>query len=346
VGQVVFGRYDLTPVPGTPPGDYGLEIGIYTEADPSGLDVLDQAGAPQGRRAMLGAVQLAVPAVTADRMEAPNSGRIDMGGGLVLLGWDLDRDSAQPGDRLLLTVVWTVESPPQEDYHLQLLVTDTTGQTLDASTFPPTNIWHPTSTWLNGQAWRGQSTFRLPIQAQPGKAQLSLQLVDMDGKALDSPTDVAVVQVLSTDHVFTAPHPQTLRQKAFGDKIALLGADIAPGSVAQGDTLSVTLYWQGLAEMDIPYTVFVHLLGPEGRLVAGHDGEPAGGTRPTTSWVPGEYVTDTHELLIPAELAPGEYAIEVGLYEAGAPAMPRLQILDEEGRIETDRVIFGPVQVE
>ncbi len=44
VGQVVFGRYDLPQVPGRPPGDYGLEVGVYTKDDLSGLDVLDSAG--------------------------------------------------------------------------------------------------------------------------------------------------------------------------------------------------------------------------------------------------------------------------------------------------------------
>jgi hypothetical protein len=109
--------------------------------------------------------------------------------------------------------------------------------------------------------------------------------------------------------------------------------------------LEVTLYWGALAEMDVPYTVFVHLLGADGQVVAGDDGEPADGTRPTTGWVPGEYITDLHLVSIPGDLAAGEYVVEVGLYDAGAVGFPRLPIVDEEGQIETDRVIFGPVEV-
>jgi hypothetical protein len=108
VGQVVFGRYDLRSLPGTPPGDYGLEVGVYAEEEPVGLDVLDPSGAPQGKRAMLGAVRLAVPAVTADQMAIPNPGWSEAGDGLALLGWELDRSEAQPGDRMLLTLVWSV----------------------------------------------------------------------------------------------------------------------------------------------------------------------------------------------------------------------------------------------
>jgi hypothetical protein len=97
--------------------------------------------------------------------------------------------------------------------------------------------------------------------------------------------------------------------------------------------------------MDIPYTVFVHLLDAKGEVAAGHDGEPVSGARPTTGWVPGEFVSDRHDLSLPADLTPGEYVVEVGMYDAGAPDLPRLQVLGEDGHAATDRVIFGPLQV-
>jgi hypothetical protein len=125
----------------------------------------------------------------------------------------------------------------------------------------------------------------------------------------------------------------------------LLGSDLDPERVRPGETLRVALYWKALSDMDIPYTVFVHLLGADGQVVSGHDGEPVGGARPTTGWVPGEYITDLHEVEIPDSLSAGDYVLEVGLYDAGAPSMPRLQILGEEGQPEGDRVIFGPVAV-
>jgi len=275
----------------------------------------------------------------------PNPVQLDMGGGLMLEGWDLDRMEAQPGDRLLLTLVWAVEAQPLDDYRVWVLLTDAADQPRYTGSFPPTNIWHPTSIWLPGQAWRGQNTFRLPIQAQPGEARLSVQLVDSHGVALREPAGLTEVLVLPTDRVFVAPQPQSPRRANFDNKILLSGADLLPDPVAPGEVLDVALYWQAQVEMDIPYTVFVHLLGPDGRVVAGHDAEPQDGVRPTTGWVPGEYITDPHRVSIPLDLAPGEYVIEVGLYDAGVPAMPRLPLLNEEGQVETDRVIFGPVQV-
>jgi hypothetical protein len=345
-GQVVFGRYDLSPMPGTPPGDYGLDVGVYTEADPAGLDVLDTAGAPQGKRVILGAVRLSVPAVSSDQLEIPHEAQAEVGDGLVLLGWDLDRVEAQPGDRLLLTLLWSVESRPAGDYGVAIHLTDSAGQTLDAGVFPLTNSWHPTSAWLEGQAWRGQNTFRLPIDTQTGRASLSMQLVDSTTAAALGPSvELATIQVNPTSRVFTPPAPQATRRANFEDKAMLLGSDLEPERVRPGETLRVTLYWKALSDMDIPYTVFVHLLGSDGQVASGHDGEPARGTRSTTGWVPGEYITDPHEVKVPEGLNPGDYVLEVGLYDAGAPSMPRLQILGEEGQPEGDRVIFGPVAV-
>jgi 4-amino-4-deoxy-L-arabinose transferase-like glycosyltransferase len=345
VGQVVFGRYDLKLLPGAPPGDYGLEVGVYTEENLAGLDVLDAAGAAQGKRAMLGAVALAVAAARPDEVEVPHPQPSALGDGLGLLGWDLDRTQAQPGDKLLLTLFWLVEAQPRADDTVWVLITDAAGRARGAGPFLPTNAWHPTSIWLPGQAWRGQIPFRLPVETEPGAARLAVQLIGPDGSPAGPPAELTTLHVSATNRVFVAPEPQARRRANFEDLVALIGADLAPSPVAPGGVIRVLLYWQALAEMDVQYSVFVHLLDVEGQVIAGHDGEPAFGARPTTGWVPGEYVADAHDLLVPAGLAPGEYIVEVGMYDAGVPGMPRLSILGDEGQAQVDRVIFGPVPV-
>jgi hypothetical protein len=172
-----------------------------------------------------------------------------------------------------------------------------------------------------------------------------VQLLDAAGEPLGPTVAFTALQVLPTTRLFIAPRPQTVRESDFDGKITLLGADMSKGSLQRGETLAITLYWQAQQEMDIPYTVFVHLVGPDGQVVSGNDGQPVRGGRPTTGWVPGEFVADPHDLPVSSNLAPGYYVIEVGLYDAGAPGMPRLPILGEEGEAATDRVIFGPVQV-
>lgn len=345
-GQVIFGRIDLPQVAGRPPGDYGLEIGVYTEADPEGLDVLDQAGTAQGKRAMLGAVTLHGYVVAAGQVEIAHPLVADIGDGLALLGWDLDRLEAQPGDHLLLSLAWDVTAPPRGVYGVQVVVVDGAGQAHDGGTFPPTTQWHPTTVWQVGQAWRGQLTFRVPILAQPGEGQLLIRLIDPEGKAVAAPIELTPLRILPTERVFTPPVPQVLRQADLDGQVLLLGADLSSEPVSAGGTVRITLYWQALVDMDVPYTVFVRVIGSGGQVIAEDNAEPAGGTRPTTTWVPGEYVADPHQVVLPAGLAPGAYVLEVGLYDPGARgSYGRLSVLDAEGQPATDRVIFGPITV-
>ena len=82
-----------------------------------------------------------------------------------------------------------------------------------------------------------------------------------------------------------------------------------------GASLRVTLLWHAQAETSESYTVFVHLVGEDGRLVAQHDGTPVFGTCPTWTWKPGDRLLDRHDLTVPAG-ATGRGTLVVGLYHS------------------------------
>jgi 4-amino-4-deoxy-L-arabinose transferase-like glycosyltransferase len=346
VGPIVFGRHDLDLLPGTPPGEYSLEVGVYTQADPVGLDVLDRAGAPLGKRAVAGAVQLPVLPITADQMLIPDRLEADMGGGLQLLGWQIDPHQAQAGDRGQISLFWRATATPPADYALRLALIDGQGQAWEVDTLFPTHAGHPTSGWEAGQAWHGQHTFRVPRQAPAGELRVAIQLLKASGRPAGPVVELTTLQVQATERIWEPPLPLWERPVNLGGKVALLSADLAPDPVAPAGRLRVTLVWQALEDVDLAYTVFVHLLGPDGRVIAGHDGEPAGGARPTTGWLPGEYVLDSHELAVPAGLLPGTYEVEAGMYDGGTPAMPRLPVLGPGGQVEADHVLLGSVRVQ
>ena len=55
-GEAVFGRY---PLPGgLPAGEYNVSLAVYDTREPSGLDVLDVAGNPAGKRVTLGPITI------------------------------------------------------------------------------------------------------------------------------------------------------------------------------------------------------------------------------------------------------------------------------------------------
>lgn len=99
---------------------------------------------------------------------------------------------------------------------------------------------------------------------------------------------------------------------AVGDVALLLGYDAAPARGA--DALDVTLYWFALRDVGDNYKTFVHFLGPDGGVLAQHDGDPGGGYTPTSRWRSGELIADRHRVPLPAGLPPGAYGLKAGMY--------------------------------
>jgi len=89
-----------------------------------------------------------------------------------------------------------------------------------------------------------------------------------------------------------------------------------PQRARPAGNLTVFLRWRAQAPMDRSYKIFVHVLDASlQNVVAQRDAEPLDGRAPTTSWVPGEVLEDEFAIGLPSSLGPGNYAVEVGVYE-------------------------------
>jgi hypothetical protein len=128
-----------------------------------------------------------------------------------------------------------------------------------------------------------------------------------------------------------------------GDDIRFIGYDVEATARA-GDTLLLTLYWEAREDIPEDYTVFTHLLDGSSKIWGQHDGQPAEGFLPTTSWITGMPVRDPHRLPLPADMPLGEYQIEVGLYLAATGE--RLPVTDEQGTALGDRILLESIRVE
>ncbi len=129
----------------------------------------------------------------------------------------------------------------------------------------------------------------------------------------------------------------------FDGRIILAGYAVDRPAALPGERLHLALYWQGQRPMAEDYTVFVHLVGKGERKVAQADSQPAGDTRPTRAWQPGEVVTDLRGLQIAPDAPPGEYRLLVGLYRPADGE--RLRLLREERppstQLELGRITIG-----
>ncbi len=102
--------------------------------------------------------------------------------------------------------------------------------------------------------------------------------------------------------------------------IRLIGYELTEESARPGENLSFHLYWQAAAATEADYQVFNHLLDNEGNLVAQADGPPLPDPllrRGTGAWDDPEEIIYSREyaLVLPEDLAPGEYALVTGFYQ-------------------------------
>jgi hypothetical protein len=129
----------------------------------------------------------------------------------------------------------------------------------------------------------------------------------------------------------------------FDSQVLLTNARIDRDTLRPNETIRVDLTWRGLKKWDGDYTVFVHLIGPDGKVHGQADQWPVQGTLPTSSWNTGQIVSDPYAITLPPDAPSGKYQIEVGWYLLAT--LRRLPVLDAAGRPSDDKVIVGELVV-
>ncbi len=135
--------------------------------------------------------------------------------------------------------------------------------------------------------------------------------------------------------------PHSLRAN-LGHQVLLVGYDAEPETVAAGQTVRLTLYWQPLVRLPHDYTVFVHLRDAANQTVAQNDHRPLGDLFPTHDWpADGDVVRETSELPIPAGTPPGRYRLLAGMYRL--ETLKRLPVIDDASG--ENAVVLGDITV-
>jgi hypothetical protein len=311
-GEWVVDYLSFPIAPGTPPGDYAVHFSLYSASIDSLLPVVNDAGQFAGTnvRLPLHIARASSPPALEDLSIRTRS---DVSAeGIALLGFNLDTTSLRPGERIYLTLFWQAHKPSLRDSDVTLVLGDT-----PIYTGVPVHDTYPFSGWAAGEVVIDRYNPHLPRHMPPGDHQLRLSLTK---PTVDSGNDLALtlgeITVTAVDREFEAPlisHPLTA---TLGDQVRLLGYDLSEDILRPGDTLVLTLYWQAQTEMDRDYTVFTHLLGPDGSTTGQRDNHPARGTYPTSLWLSGEVIADVYEIQIHADAAPADHWLKVGMYIA------------------------------
>jgi len=276
-----------------------------------------------------------------------------------ILGYDLPTDTVRAGEFLELALYQRVPEPLEGIWmpYAQLGPVEARWTT-DSRLLTPQ--------WLPGEVVVERYEVPVPFTLPAGAYPLRLGYADLSGGRAELALSTGGVTVdLATVTVLpgAAVPPARVLERALANldnQVALMGARARAGwqvrqapwekplAMRAGAPLHLTLTWRALASPRDSATVFIHLLDGAGRYVIGHDYPPLGGACPTVLWFPkwlaGQTLTDPYRLALPADLSPGDYWLEVGMY--GMTSLRRLPVVDLEGNLAGDRIVLGPVRVE
>lgn len=278
------------------------------------------------------AVVSAVPAEV-----APLDIRFDEG--LTLLGAAVETPLARPGDWVWATLYWRADAAGRAAsplVYLELFGRDF-ARIGNVVAFPGRG-GYPAAFWpAEGViADRLAAQVRLPDDtAVPVAAQLAVKLSeDADSVAV------------GTVKVVPARWPARVEPLAtLGAGIELAAAELAVAEAAPGESVAVRLRWQvsdpppGPADLHL----FVHLGDPVQAPLAQSDGPVMGGQYPPRLWAAGEVFDETAVLSLPAGLPPGDYPVQLGLYDFATGA--RLPVTVAGERSPADTVPLGVLRV-
>ncbi|MFP4395492.1 MAG: hypothetical protein ACLFTI_09530 [Anaerolineales bacterium] len=330
-GDYAYDPHIITPLPGAPPGNYRVVTALFDKDTLTPASVLGAEGNSQGHDLTLGTVQVTRPtqAPSLADLGVPAEATLQACGALGLWSMEIDREQAAPGDLVAVRWVWERlgETNGEAWDTARLTLRDTSGVVAREWDLPPATAWWPVSAWREGERWIGRHVVRLP-----GGLSDQTYTLTVSGPGCDASLAEASLSVIAPERSWTAPDGLHPADAVFAEKVALAGYKITPAEteIAPGASVQATLAWQALDEMEESYHVFLHLRDEAGRMVAQHDGIPAGWTRPTPGWAPGEVVVEERRIALPREMAPGAYTLHAGWYLPEAEGQPRLITRDEE----------------
>ncbi|MEZ4767777.1 MAG: hypothetical protein R2844_05055 [Caldilineales bacterium] len=341
---------------GTPPGQYQVHLGLLSESGGAAVDVIGPAPRVSGAEADLTEITVARPdAPPPDHtlpFERSLTARLDSA--LEALGYSATAGPVAPGDDLTVSLFWRALAGLSErsDLNIAVQLLDGDGQVAAAWEGPPV-AWHPTSAWRAGDLVRSQSTLRLPATVADGQYRLIAALFDpATGERLpvsgqrggeNDRLDLGPVTVRGREHDMNVPQPQVDLNASLARIGRLAGYDLDGETVEPGNALDITLYWSPDETTGERLSVFVHLVDDAGNIIGQSDGEPDSGRAPTSSWLPGETITDRRTVTVRPDAAAGPATLVVGLYDPATGQ--RVPWLDASGAPTGDQLRLATIAV-
>ncbi len=309
--QYGIDRHRLSVDLGAPPGEYRLLLTVYDARTGGALSWLDQNGAPAGTDYPVATVHvLARTGHWPAPGWHPQRGLRCSANGLTLVGIDLPVRQVQTGDRLPVNLYWQAAAAPLPDQCVRLQLVNGRGEVVAQQERIPGRPDLPTDRWPSSAHVLDKAHCLVPATLPAGDYTLRLAFAQGTDVA---PCPLGTVQVIAPTHRWRQPSARHQTNVRVDGLAALRGYDVETDITDGQVHYAVTLYWQVTQTPGVAYKGFVHLLNPQGKVIGQQDQTPAAGLRPTTGWVPGEFIVDRYQFSAPEREATGG-KLEIGLY--------------------------------
>ncbi len=301
-------EYRLPIDPATPPGKYHFEVGMYDFV----------TGQSHGVAKNIGNILLTSPETPSwsGQLSLKNTLTKPLNNSLTLLGHTYQNLQVPPGAEVMGKVFWQATQAITQNYTLQFWMPDANGKKLIIYEAPlsdnyPNSQWR--STEVVGEAYR----FRIPARAPAGSYPMRVSVINPSVKQpIGADITLAQITVPQIKRNFNLPKEVIPVSAIVSDEIELVGYKLLDETVKPSGTFGLTLYWRSLRLATSNYTVFVHAIGPDQVMRGQWDSMPMQGASPTSGWLPGEIIVDTHRVLMMKDTPPWKYDIFVGMYDS------------------------------
>jgi hypothetical protein len=174
--RYVRDEHRLPVLPGTPPGEYEIEVGFYRQDTGERLLIFAPEGAT-GSAPLPTRVRVrppkSPPAVESLGIQQPTD--VSLAGRLTLLGWSLNADAFTPPDFAHLTLFWRADRELTDDLVFAVALLDGAGNVVNELRGPVDGLY-PTSGWQRNEIVRDQYAFWLAAGTLPERYRLQLSV--------------------------------------------------------------------------------------------------------------------------------------------------------------------------
>ena len=314
-GAYIEDAIALTVPPFTPqlPQAYRFDLSLYDVESLRALSLINAAGDPQDVKYEIARLPLRLSETPPPKLlQATDEGALAL-----LYAAPALPIEARAGDSLTFSWVWRKLRESASSLSARVIWLAADGAEAASEALPLVK-GYDFGDWLAGETNRGHHRLIVPPALPAGDYRLGLRLQDASGLAIAPLIELDQTMRLSVPRRdFEAPQYDIEAGAEWHNGISLRGYSLR----ANGE---IELVWGASRTLKESLRLFAHALDADGRIAAQWDGVPVDWTRPTTGWLPGEYVTTRHSFALPA----GEYRLRVGWYSAATGKRIGLQAGD------------------